>query len=142
MDNKTHIESIDAYIRTHKIDDLFTRMLSATLSERPENAREYIRKFCSNDKNINHNINDENDTTKTTGEINDHKNEEQQVKEGDDDKEEGEDGVKSKVTVEHADESASLYLNETLGVSHLFALLSDALVEGVFLISAFESEGI
>ena len=53
------------------------------------------------------------------------------MKEGDDDKEEGEDGVKSKVTVEHADESASLYLNETLGVSHLFALLSDALVEGV-----------
>ena len=59
-DRPRHIgESIDAYIRTHKIDDLFTRMLSATLSERPDNAREYIRKLCSNE-----NIKEENDTTK------------------------------------------------------------------------------
>ena len=64
-DRRPHIgESIDAYIRTHKIDDLFTRMLSATLSERPDNAREYIRKLCSND-----NIKEENDTTKMMKEL-------------------------------------------------------------------------
>ena len=126
-DRPRHIgESIDAYIRTHKIDDLFTRMLSATLSERPDNAREYIRKLCSND-----NIKEENDTTKMMKEeSDDRRKEEQEKKEDDDDREESEDGaVKSKVTVKHSDENASSYLNETLGVSHLFALLSDALVE-------------
>ena len=126
MEDRAHIESIDAYIRTHKIDDLFTRMLSATLSERPNNVREYIRKLCSN----NDNINDENDETKTVEESDEHRKEDQEGKGGDDDNEESEDdGVKSKVTVKHYDEYASSYLNETLGVSHLFALLSDALVE-------------
>ena len=63
-------------------------------------------------------------------ESDDHRKEEQEKKEDDDDREESEDGaVKSKVTVKHSDENASSYLNETLGVSHLFALLSDALVE-------------
>ena len=75
-DRPRHIgESIDAYIRTHKIDDLFTRMLSATLSERPDNAREYIRKLCSND-----NIKEENDTTKMMKEESDDRRKEEQEK--------------------------------------------------------------
>jgi len=120
--DRSIIGSIEEYIQTQKIDDLFTRILSQTLTERPENVKEYIRKLCSS-SSVDASDHDDHELDNNNAEVKETMVNKSEVRDDCDEKD-----LSAIVIVKHNNTISNEYLNDVLGILDLFALLADSLV--------------